>query len=309
MSQTDEPWDDDERYLDEIPDFDDPPNRLQFEDLHPLIREAKDGAFERLAVMSLCARHVASASPPTAVADALDEVKQPRFPRQQRAYAELLSRIPPRRRWEFAAALIAETSAAYEAADTIWLSLAVMFRTTVGSDESLTGSAALEIGKLVASDDKLVPAINLTTAGLFRELEVRHQLKMAEYMLEQVQEAAKWSDIDESTGSSVLRLLPFTPQPLRGPLLAAADKMIGSTDAHVTLIGWYLVRALSPTLADDEGDDIAATIARRIVNDGPREFGPWVSGRLIELSVELRNQIGTQIELQRSLPTDDDIPF
>jgi uncharacterized protein (TIGR02391 family) len=73
----------------------------------------REGALERLAVMSLCARHVVAAAAPTAIEDAVAELQQTRFPRRREAYADLLRRIPPRRHREFASKVLAAAAEAY----------------------------------------------------------------------------------------------------------------------------------------------------------------------------------------------------
>jgi uncharacterized protein (TIGR02391 family) len=154
-------------------------------------RSDRVGALERLAVMSLCARHVDTAAPPAAVEDAITELLQPRFPMDTESLRDLVSTIPLRRRAELASAVLKSARDADQSNDDDLVEKLSRFYpiifSTSGWEESLLVDATRDLEALVANDATLGVAVMLMPLRVIPRFKMRNQTKVAKFLVEHAQ--------------------------------------------------------------------------------------------------------------------------
>jgi uncharacterized protein (TIGR02391 family) len=275
------------------------------------VKEDREGAFERLAVMSLCARHVTTAAPPTAIEDAIHELQQPRFPRKPQAFDDLLRRIPLRRRAELAEAVMAAAKEASESQSPTFETLAAMYRHTLQKpgDESLSGGAAAQLGRLVADDDTFEFAVYLMTPSTARKLEERHALKVHDYIVEQFR-TRRMGDLGK-----LFPLLTWIVFSLsagsRSEVVDAIEEALLDEDVTRSFFGFLVLSRLSEQLSDEERARLVGIVANRLVEDPKSQNSGLIRLRMDHISTKLRGEIDNAVtELEPSVAAaDDDIPF
>lgn len=144
------------------------------------VREDCVGALERLAIVSLCMRHVESAASPVAVGDAVSEASQPLFPATDAAVDDLIRTIPTGRRADLVDGLITAALDASDAkvAGNIRRVLHRALKDGERDDPEIAVSAQ-RAGALIVTDETLTQGISLLTPGVMRALPPRHRDKVA----------------------------------------------------------------------------------------------------------------------------------
>lgn len=263
------------------------------------VADDKDGALSRLIVMSLCADHVVTAALPTAIEDSVRELKQPRFQRKRRAYQDLLSRVPARRRSEFMRRLLDETVEAFKSGDQAVVALADAFRLAVLSEPTDAASAAVEVNKLVAADETLVAAALLATPEMFSELEERHQLKLADFLIDKTSDKPS-DELDPHVFGALIRLFNSLPDSSRSEFLETTVRPFQTSSANRTMAYITLVR-LAPHLNDEERRPFVAALAAILGGVGDDGWRTFLSKHLSDLPSAMQEEVDAAVA--------DEIPF
>ena len=271
------------------------------------VAEDREGAFERLALLSLCARHVANAASPTALEEVIAEIKQPRFVKKRTVYDELLLRVPSRRYSEFAGMLLDEARTSYLDGDQAWVGLTEMCRHLVAAQPSTLATAAAAVGRLVADDATLEIGCHACRRPVFEALPPRHRLKVAAYLIDEVRAQAGASIDDSGAGPILVALFPAFDQSSRDDAaqLAQDDLRAEETIRHIR--GWNLSVRVGAHMTDEQQHDVAILIARWFRDEPDAAFSRAASGRLASLPEGIRAEV--EVELEAPSPADLDIPF
>jgi hypothetical protein len=213
-------------------------------------------ALERLAVMSICARHVVTAATPTAIEDAISELVQPRFPRRGAAFDDLLTRLPARRHGEFAVRVLAEAQASWNKGEgDRYYTLTLMYRHVVerSPDRSLVATSALELGRLIADDGTLVLGTTLATPETAGHLELRHRHKLADLLVEEAH-VGKVEDVDplRPLAADLRRLYPVLDPASRGRALSGLIGGLEDEDDHRSMYCYWALRGIENVLGSSE---------------------------------------------------------
>jgi uncharacterized protein (TIGR02391 family) len=267
----------------------------------------REGALERLSVMSLCARALEGTAPPTVLDDALSELTQPRFPRRRPdGYADLLRRVPERRHAELASRLL--EAALKETDDDIFDSLARMYRYTIvqSPDESLASVSAVELGRLIADDNTLEVGTLLLTPNAASRLEDSYKWKVHELLLEQVK-ALPPSDGQSPSPliNAVVRLVPNMKQERRKEMLDAFADGIADNDHSRAIWTFVVVGRFLDRLPDDERLPLVAVIAQRARED--TRFAKFLDRGTGNARTPISQRVRDEIERARQ-GTDSELP-
>jgi hypothetical protein len=232
------------------------------------------GAFERLAVMSICARHLEAASSPVAVDEAVEEASQPRFPATRAAADDLLHSVPTGRRPELVEKLMDGVKEAADANDaTKARNLRIVYHRALhrlGTDDAPVRVAATRCARWIADDDTLILAIEMLTPTVYELLERRHQDKVTLALIDDLRAGTVHRGVRSGAvlEEATARLFPAV----------SAQHRIEVLDTLVSRLGWsweaqaYATRLtclLALHFTEPEAERLASALARALLQDNP----------------------------------------
>jgi uncharacterized protein Ymh len=246
------------------------------------IADDRVGAFERLVVMSICARHLDAATSPVSVEEAVAEALQPLFPRTPPAADDLVHSVSMGQRQQLVEGLMAAFAQAAAQGDsqqafTLRLvHLRALHR--LGPDSEAVRAAARQCERWIADDGTLGLAISLLTPTTYELLKPRHQDKVAFRLIEDVR-AGRWDDgnvagaMFEVETASIFPGLPANHQ--SAVLRTMKAKLQG--DAQDQLYAVRLACRLVWMMDDeDQAIDLAKAMAQLLASDPSAEVVTYV---------------------------------
>lgn len=235
------------------------------------VRGDKVGAFERLALLSLCAWHIDIRTEPVSVDDAIDELRQERFANTADTRAELISAVPAADHVRFATVLVQTAGAASDDLDE---ELAARCRSVhrqlglfvVAADrQHVFQPIAREIDRLVSRDDTLDFAIRFVTPPIFDRLAQRNQRKVSARILEDVAEGARTrgpqSGVFHRDGA---RIFPSLSVADREKFLGLVESALADGDPQRRTYGTWMAFMMSRHLQDGERARLVTAIVDAI---------------------------------------------
>src|SRR5581483_3415426 len=229
------------------------------------------GAFERLALLSLCTRHVVEAGAPAWIDEAVHEAGQPLFPKTTAAAEELVATVSQRLHPEFATTLGEAAEEAFRAERTeSLLGLAMVFRALVRERDDRTLTAAVSCcSRLIATDETTEVAGRLLTHQTFPRLAPRHQTKLAKFLANSLASGRIEMRRVRSAGGSLAsttRLIRAMSASDRAVITKAVSTLLQGTwqsQAFGTRVAFAIERFIAPA----ERDAIARLIALAVARD------------------------------------------
>ncbi|MEA2407874.1 MAG: hypothetical protein QOE69_1993 [Thermoleophilaceae bacterium] len=232
------------------------------------------GAFERLAVMSICARHLEAASSPVAVDEAVDEASQPRFPATREAADDLIHSVPTGRRPELVEKLMDRVKDAADANDgTKARNLRIVYHRALhrlGTEDAPVRVAANRCGRWIADDDTLILGIEMVTPTVYELLERRHQDKVALAVIDDLSAGIvnrgvrSGAVLEEATA----RLFPAVSDERRADLLdTLVSRLGGGWDAQA--YATRLACMLAPHFTEADAERVVSALVRALLEDSP----------------------------------------
>jgi uncharacterized protein (TIGR02391 family) len=267
------------------------------------IQDDQIGAMERLAIMSLVARHVAIAVPPTGIDAALSELHQARFPKKRAAYDDLMQRLRVRQHASFASKLLDQTVDAAKKGEDHYEGCVLAYRHVVEAspDKSLPATSASDCATLIADDSTLEIGVRLLTAAAARQPEPRHLHKVSDLLVE----AGQQGRIPERGPEPEIlldlrRLFRVLPQDGRHEIIKShIEAMDAHEDSRRSLYGFWTLVMIGHVLTEDErlrvGEAMATTLGSaepesvlfKVWTDYPGRF-PRPLRELIEVLLDRR---------------------
>lgn len=229
------------------------------------------GAFERLAMLSLCARHIAAAGSPAAVDDVVGEASQAGLPRTTETANELVSTVARRLQPELARRLAraAQEKHAEGQVESL-MSLAFVFRALSRKGDEATKAAAAEAcGRLIADDTTIEVAGRLLVVGTYSLLAGRHQTKLARFLADALSGGRVDRRVVMGGGGSLQatqRLIRGMTPADRATIVDAAKQLLAGSWASQAF-GTRLAMSVERALDDDERKELADGIASAIAAD------------------------------------------
>jgi uncharacterized protein (TIGR02391 family) len=270
------------------------------------VRDDKIGALERLALLSLCARHVDVRTETVAADDALDELRQERFPDSTETRAELVVSVRGHERLAFARSLAEAARQATADGDT---ELATRCRNTfrqltqhldeLGRDYVLT-EVARDLDRLVSRDESLDLAIRLLTPTTFARLSSRNQQKVADRVLEDVEEGARTRAPRRGIfHRDAPRLFPALSPDDRHEFVRLVESAVRGDDPQRRTYGAWLASWISRSLNEAEMDRLALALAETIAS-GRSEIAAELERRRRALGYGFRRSLDEQLAQVRA---------
>lgn len=234
-------------------------------DMHDSASPVSDdptGAYERLAVMSIAARHVESAASPSAVDEAVAEASQPSFAATTAAVEDLIRTVPTARRVEFVDAILSAAEEALAAKQVDRAEhLCIVMRQLVSAapaDDPVVSKAAARCGRLVAADETLTAGIRLLAPATLRALAPRHRDKAILALVNDVRRGPFHRE--KAEGAWLVQVLPFLYGALPG---ATRSQLTGALQVNLAAGGplsAYAERVLSGIVPHLDVEEASALI-------------------------------------------------
>lgn len=228
----------------------------------------KEAAFERLALLSLCARHVDARTESISVEDALGELGQERFADTLDARAELIDAVPAARHAAFASALAAAAAIAVEELDTQLTSRCRTVYRQLSQRVSAAGRThvlvqmAREVDRLVSRDETLDAAIPLVTPPLYERLATRNQRKVAARILDDVAAGARTTGPRAGVfHRDASRIFPSLSREDRDHFIRLTEAALRDDDSQRRTYGTWLVAWTSRHLDVAEMERLTEAVA------------------------------------------------
>lgn len=272
-----------------------------------VVSDDKVGAFERLALISLCARHVDGRSEAVSAAEALDELGQDRFPDSAEARMELISAVRGHERLGFARGLVA---AARQAETNDEDDVARRHRTAfrqltqhlddLGRRHVLT-EVARDLDRLVSRDDSLDLAIRLLTPATFSRLTVRNQEKVVDRIREDIEVGARTRRRQRGEfHRDAPRLFAALSVDDRREVVRLIGDAIRDEDPQRRTYGTWMASWISRSLMDGESQSLARALAEAIAN-GRSEIAAELERRRRALAHGFRRELDQQLAAVESV--------
>jgi hypothetical protein len=233
-------------------------------DADPQLTEQE--AFERLAVLSLCARHVASAAPPAAVDDAADQLLQAEHEISDAARRELINTVPTRRRGELAEKVLLAAQAADESGDERTLNLArrvypLIIAETRDDDRLLSESAKI-LGAFISLDKSIALGVILLPVVVLPRLTLAQRERLESLL-------TQWVERGYDPPSNFSSEIPYLFNRLRPETRAKIVKLVvthlrGSEDRH-EMASWLAQELCGKDVTAAERRSLIAAMAQAIV--------------------------------------------
>ncbi len=232
------------------------------------------GAFERLAVLSIGARHLEAASSSVSVEDAVREASQSMFAATVASADDLVHQVPTGERPELVERLMDAVEAAAAANDGAGVNkLRFVYRRALhrlDATDRPVQVAAARCGRWVADDTTLTNGIEMLTPVTFPLLERRYQEKVAAAL---VDDAARGTIgrgvISGSTyPTATVYLFPALSGQHRARIVQAVrERLQGNWEPQA--FGARLACQLAGDLDESETRDLADALAFAFLNDNP----------------------------------------
>ncbi len=224
----------------------------------------KEAAFERLALMSICARHVDVRTEPITVDEAMEELRQERFVDTKEARVELVEAVPARDHATLSDKLIETRRQADEAGDE---RLALRCR-SLHRQLSLTAeerhrnhvltAICRQVSALVRRDATLELAIRFVTPPVFERLAQRDQSKIAARLLDEAKIGRRTrKPLAGELQSETVWIFRALRQDDRSALLRLLDLAIQSDEPDRRTYGTWVALLISRHLRPHENDRLA----------------------------------------------------
>ena len=236
------------------------------------------GTYERLAVMSIAARHVENAASPSAVDEAVAEASQLSFAATTAAVADLIQTIPAARRGEFVESLLTAAAQALAAKEVERAEnlLAVMreLMSSAGPDDPVVLEAAAHCAPLLAADETLTVGIRLLTPATLRALTPRHRDKAILALVNDVRYGPFHRD--KRSGAWLVQVLPTLYSGLADATRAQVAGALQLNFAEGGPLAAYAERvleAVAPHLSAEEASALISAYAAAVARESPIGFG------------------------------------
>lgn len=263
-------------------------------------------SFECLALMSLCARRVASAIHPMTVDEVVREASQPKFPTGAESRADLIKALPASQLPALVKALAeAFRESASDGRRRQARTLREIYEDALrvqGSNGPATRAAARLCRELIADDETFDQGVALLTASVYRLLPPRHRAKVAQALVRDTEEGRMGWGRFESGGTYFLPLISVFDElnaiDRRKIVRAIQKSLAGADDAQRFAIG--LLTLLSSFFRDDERADVAVSLAVALIGSSPDDR-LYATARKVLAAMEVQLMIGLQTAISASL--------
>jgi uncharacterized protein (TIGR02391 family) len=245
------------------------------------IHEDRVGAFERLVVMSICARHLDAASSPVSVDEAVAEASQVRFPNTIDAADDLVHSVSTGQRTQLVEGLMDALAVAALAGDEQQaITLRLVYQRALhrlGPDDAPVRIAAGRCERWVADDSTLGLAILMLTSTTYGLLKRRHQDKVAFRLIEDIKagifdgEGVSGAQFEVEIGT-IFDGMPA--QHRTGVLRAVVSRLVGTPEEQA--YGTRLVSRLCWVLQREEAAMLASPIASVLLVERASEAKAYV---------------------------------
>ena len=236
-----------------------------------VVANDKVAAFERLALISLCAHHVDVRTEPISVAEAVDELRQERFPNTVETRGELIAAVPAAQHLAFAQALVEATR---NASDPDEAFIATRCRTTHRQLSKfiaerrrihVLAQIAHDIDGLICRDETLDFGIRFVTPEVFPRLASRNQRKVVERILEDLEEGTR----TRRAQSGVLhrdapRIFPALVPQDRQKFLRLVESALADDDPQRCTYGTWIAAWINDELTPSETARLANAVVEAI---------------------------------------------
>jgi hypothetical protein len=266
------------------------------------VADDRVGAFERLSIMSLCARHVEASASPVAVEEVVTEASQPLFSATNDAADDLVHSLPTSLRPALVEGLVVAVRSAVDAEEATRANNLrdVYFRALhrlEPADPAVRKATEL-CGQLIASDETLLLGIELCTPTVLTLLAPRHRSKVLQALRADV--AAGRMRRGQLTAGGVYReattaLFPGLDEAEEAGILAeVAGALNGSWEQQA--FGMYMGCRLAPYLDAERAADLADQMAVAIVNDNPFDAADELTREQAALPPDFRGLLADRLE-------------
>ena len=254
------------------------------------------GAFERLAIMSLCARFVEAAASPLAVEQAVEEASQASFAATDAAADDLVHSIATAQRPRLVAALLDAVLVAEKAGETERArNLRAVYRRALRrlpADDPSVRTSLQRVRGLIVDDGTLPVAIDLLTPLLLESLEVRYRDKVARAIAQAITTGQP-----RTAQAAPLRASEVTPRLFvaltatgRTEVLDAIIQGLGQSQEQQVSAA-RVVMAIGAALTNEEAMRVAVALAQTIIDEGPSIMAREVERALPAMPEVLRRQL------------------
>jgi uncharacterized protein (TIGR02391 family) len=270
------------------------------------------GAMERLALLSLCARHIDAAASPIVVAQAVAEATQPLFVATDASADDLIHSVPSSTRSKLVEAILDEILSR-TAADQqgVRASLRVVLRRALHRLEPDAPEVVLvrtRLTALIANDATLHAGIELLTPAVLAGLAPRHREKVVAALVADVATGSivRGQVVAGQHLSTVARLFPALgeqPQTSVVAALEAAFRSNWTSQAYATRLTLLLAPEMDPELIQR----LAAALVRAVLYDSPWDAASELEAGWDQMPEALRQHLLVQLVLQdeHNLPGHD----
>ena len=242
----------------------------------------RTATFERLVVMSVCARHLDAATSPVSVEEAVAEASQARFPRTLAAADDLVHSVSMGNRRQLVEGLMdAFARAAVTGEEEKAMTLRLVHQRALhrlGPEDDAVRVAASRCERWVTEDTTLNLAILMLTSTAYGLLKRRHQDKVAFRLIEDIKAGTCENDIVVGAQFEVETATIFSgmPEHHRGSVIRAVKGRLKGAD-EAKLYGVRLVNRLAWTMEDeDQMRELATAVARLIASDARSDAVTYV---------------------------------
>lgn len=261
------------------------------------------GALERLAIMSLCARHVEASASPVAVDQVIKEASQPMFSATNEAADDLVHSLPTSLRPPLVEALVAGMRDAADATRANNLRN-VYFRALhrLDSTNPAVTRAADLCGQLIASDDTLLLGIELSTPTVLKLLAPRHRSKVLQALRRDVLAGRMHRGrltVGGTYREETIALFAEFDRAEQAVILAAASQALAGPWEQQAF-GMSMACGLVPYVDSEQAEDLADKMATAIVNDNPFDAAKELTQAQPTLPPEFRELLADKLEVRTS---------
>lgn len=266
------------------------------------VRHDRVGAFERLAVMSLCARFVEASASPLAVEQAVTEASQAGFSATDAAADDLVHSIPTAQRPRLVDALVDSVFAARKAQEPQRArNLRAVYRRALrrlAADDPSISTARRRVSRLIADDETFPIGIDLLMPLVLETMDVRYREKVGRAFARTIDpEGLQTSSlpavhIDDLTAE----LFPVLSMTARREVLDAVVSAL-EKDVHLQTQATRIAIEVAADLTNEEGMRLAVAVAQAIIHDAPHAMARELEPSLAGLPEVLRRQLQAQLLL------------
>jgi hypothetical protein len=228
----------------------------------------KVAAFERLSLLSLCARHIDQRTHSITIEDAIAELRQERFPNTADARRELIAAVPAAQHIAFAKELVEAAQQARIGSD---LAMESRCRTAHRQLSRFVAERnrphvlveiAREIDRLVSRDRTLDFGIRLVTSPVYERLAPRNQRKVTARVLEDLKEGTRTRVRGEGVfHRDAARIFPALAPADRQEFLRIVESALTHHDSQRQTYGVWMAMWTSRYLRRSETERLACLVA------------------------------------------------